>query len=561
VAAEVVLPRQGWTMEVGSIVEWVKRDGDEVRVGDVLFRLQSDKAVNDIEALDAGVLRIPPDSPALGVEVPIGTVLAYIVAPGEEVPLAGAASGDVNRGVLGSHPPTLEHPRGFAPGTRPGASPPGPPTGAAAPGPTTGASSAGPTTGGVRLDAGGGANGGRARGPAVSPRARRVARELGVDWAALRGSGSSGRIVERDVRAAVGAASGEAPLRASPAGEEVPWGARPAGEEMPLRASPAVRRRAAELGVELVALARERPGERIELADVEAAAVEMARAAPPPSGRPHPVPSRALSGPGALSQALSGLGAPLPEGEGTRVGRLGDGQPSPANLQPVTGVRRVIAERMALSAATVPAVTLTTAADATEMVALRERVSADSAGTELAVPSYNDLFAKILAVALGSHPEMNASWHEGGIARHAAVHVGIAVETERGLLVPVVRDVDRRSVREITAEVARLIERARAGTATVDDLSGGTITLTNLGRYEIDAFTPIVNPPEAAILGVGRIVAKAVVVDEAAERIAVRKMVALSLTFDHRVVDGGPAARFLQEVKHLVERPHRWALG
>src|ERR687886_2174565 len=114
-AAEVVLPRQGWTMEVGSIVEWRKRDGDRVEVGDVLFTLQSDKAVNEIEALDAGVLRIPPDSPAPGVEVPIGTVLAYIVAPGEEVPFEAAASprGSSNRLVLGAHPP------GFAEGFRP----------------------------------------------------------------------------------------------------------------------------------------------------------------------------------------------------------------------------------------------------------------------------------------------------------------------------------------------------------------------------------------------------------------------------------------------------------
>jgi pyruvate dehydrogenase E2 component (dihydrolipoamide acetyltransferase) len=116
-------------------------------------------------------------------------------------------------------------------------------------------------------------------------------------------------------------------------------------------------------------------------------------------------------------------------------------------------------------------------------------------------------------------------------------------------------------VREIGAELGRLVERARTGDASPDELSGSTITITNLGRYEVDAFTPIVNPPEAAILGVGRIAARAVVVDEASERIAVRKMVALSLTFDHRVVDGAPAARFLQRVKHLVEHPHRWVLG
>ncbi|HEY3107864.1 MAG TPA: dihydrolipoamide acetyltransferase family protein [Chloroflexota bacterium] len=449
-AAEVVLPRQGWTMEVGSIVEWRKRDGDLVAVGDVLFTLQSDKAVNEIEALDAGVLRIPPDSPAPGVEVPIGTVLAYIVAPGEAAPFEGAASrsAGVPIGKLAdAHPPAQEDPRGLRP--------PDPLTGAplrSLRSPLRSLRSLSPGPRGARENG--------QRGPAISPRARRVAGELGVAWAELRGSGSSGRIVERDVRAAASAAS---------------------------------------------------------------------------------------------------------EGEGTQTGRrrsVGSvPRPSTLNPQPVTGVRRVVAERMARSAREVAAVTLTTEADATELVALRERVRADSAGTELAVPSYNDLFAKILAVALAEQPELNASWTEAGIARHAAVHVGIAVETERGLLVPVVRDVGGKSVREVAAESARLVERARAGEASADELSGGTITITNLGRYEIDAFTPIVNPPEAAILGIGRIAAKAVVVDEASERIAVRKMVALSLTFDHRVVDGAPAARFLQRVKHLVERPHRWALG
>ena len=138
------------------------------------------------------------------------------------------------------------------------------------------------------------------------------------------------------------------------------------------------------------------------------------------------------------------------------------------------------------------------------------------------------------------------------------MHVGIAVDTERGLVVPVVRDAQSKSVQMITAESARLIEQVRAGKISPDDLRGGTFTITNLGMYEIDAFTPIINLPECAILGVGRIVAKQVVVDEESETTAVRKMMALSLTFDHRLVDGGPAARFLQRVKQMVEHPYLW---
>jgi pyruvate dehydrogenase E2 component (dihydrolipoamide acetyltransferase) len=135
------------------------------------------------------------------------------------------------------------------------------------------------------------------------------------------------------------------------------------------------------------------------------------------------------------------------------------------------------------------------------------------------------------------------------------VNVGIAVDSERGLLVAVLRDVGNKSLQQIARESAPLIERARSGRASSEELSGGTFTITNLGMYDVDAFTPIVNLPEGAILGIGRIVAKPVVVDEENETISVRKMVALSLTFDHRLVDGAPAARFLQEIKRLVERP------
>jgi pyruvate dehydrogenase E2 component (dihydrolipoamide acetyltransferase) len=132
------------------------------------------------------------------------------------------------------------------------------------------------------------------------------------------------------------------------------------------------------------------------------------------------------------------------------------------------------------------------------------------------------------------------------------------VDTERGLLVPVVRDAHTKSVQQIASTSAQLIAQARAGKSAPDDLGGGTFTITNLGMYEIDAFTPIINLPECAILGVGRIVARPVVIDEQAETVAVRKMMALSLSFDHRVVDGAPAARFLKRIKHFVEHPYSW---
>jgi len=220
-------------------------------------------------------------------------------------------------------------------------------------------------------------------------------------------------------------------------------------------------------------------------------------------------------------------------------------------------VRRLIAERMSASAGETAPVTLTTDADATELLRLRAALQASGARA----PSYTDCFVKLAAGALAEHPALNTSLEGGRIVRHPAVHVGVAVDTPRGLLACVLRDAATKPLRTLAEESAALIAAARAGTVSPDDLRGGTFTVSNLGAFDVDAFTPIINLPECAILGVGRIVARAVVVDEATGRIAARKMVALSLTFDHRVVDGAPAARFLQRIRQLVERPALWAHG
>ena len=227
-------------------------------------------------------------------------------------------------------------------------------------------------------------------------------------------------------------------------------------------------------------------------------------------------------------------------------------------MLPITTVRRTIADRMATSAHTVAPVTLTTEADATELVRLRKQLKDDGGQP---VPSYNDLLAKLIAQALLEHPMVNARFEGDTIVQSATANIGVAVDTDRGLLVPVLRDVQTKSLRQIARESAALIEKARTGRVTVDELQGGTFTITNLGMYEIDAFTPIINLPECAILGVGRIVPKQVVVDAEAERVAIRQMMFLSLTFDHRLVDGAPAARFLQRVKQYVEKPYLWLVG
>jgi pyruvate dehydrogenase E2 component (dihydrolipoamide acetyltransferase) len=210
-------------------------------------------------------------------------------------------------------------------------------------------------------------------------------------------------------------------------------------------------------------------------------------------------------------------------------------------------------------------------ADATEFVAMRERLKARVEKEWGFAPGYNDLLAKIVAAGLRHFPYMNArlapstSSGQGPDAQESTLYVierlthvnlGMAVDTERGLLVPVIRDADKKSLREFGAEFRELVDRARKGRSLPDDLSGGTFTITNLGMYDVDAFTPIINLPEAAILGVGRIAPQWAYRPESPAAPVLRQMMILSLVFDHRVVDGAPAARFLQYIKNVVEEPY-----
>jgi pyruvate dehydrogenase E2 component (dihydrolipoamide acetyltransferase) len=213
---------------------------------------------------------------------------------------------------------------------------------------------------------------------------------------------------------------------------------------------------------------------------------------------------------------------------------------------PLTGMRGAIARRMHQSLQTSAQVTLTTEIDVSSLVQLREELKQQFALT------YTDLVVKAAARALKEHSRLNG-WIEGENIRLAqAVHIGVAVALDDGLIVPVVRDADRKSLREIAQETQRLTMRAREGTLTRDEVVGSTFSVTNLGMYGIDAFTPIINPPEIAILGVGRIGEKLVRIPRGAEW---RQVMTLSLTFDHRVVDGAPAAAFLQSIGEYLEHP------
>ena len=346
----------------------------------------------------------------------------------------------------------------------------------------------------------------------ATPAAKRRARELGVDLATLAGRGPEGRVQLADVEEA---RRGErAWERGSKEAEGRPAG-RPYGAEW--EATPVARRLAQDLGVELAGIQGSGPGGRIGRDDVLA----------------------------AVRRTLAACPAPSPEPD----------RPLYADRTTLAGVRRVIAQRMSESAFTAPHVTLHTEADATSLVTARRQINEELAGESKI--SYNALLVALVARALREHPALNACLVEDEIRIYEAVNIALAVDTERGLLVPVIRDADRLDLVGIQQAGDALIQRALAGASLPDDFSDGTFTITNLGMYEIDGFTPIINQPQSAILGVGRIVSKPV---DVGGQVGLRQVMTLSLSFDHRIVDGGPAARFLQRVKQLVERPFTLAL-
>jgi len=415
----VTIPRLGWSMDEGTFVGWLKGDGAEVRAGEPLFELEGEKALQQIESLDNGILRVASECPAPGSVVAVGTLLGYLLAPGE-VLSASAAS-----------PPSLDR------------------TGAVT---TTAAGIVGvqqPALSSAEFDDVE-VVGESSRRILASPRARRVARQQGVDLGALRGSGRGGRIRERDV------------LAAAESGNSV-----------------------------------------------------------------HSVTS------------------------GSQV------ETSAGTLIPHTPHRRTIAQRMQAGCNVAAPVTLTCRVDATNLVNLREQFQA-ACSTDERPPSYTDILVKLTAAALVRHPRITASWTEEGLLIRKAIHVGIAVDTEAGLVVPVIRDVGQLSLRDVAVRSRELINRARARRLTANDQSDGTFTITNLGMYGVDAFTPIVNLPQAAILGVGRIVREPVV---RGEQIVPGHTVTLSLTIDHRVLDGAEAARFLADLTKGIENPAAWLVG
>lgn len=330
----------------------------------------------------------------------------------------------------------------------------------------------------------------------LSPRASRIADEhvIAPSELAGRGTGPEGRIIERDVLAYL------EERKAQPA------------EKSP-RSTPLAARIAGDLGVDLKDLATGLPGSRVRSEDV-LRHVE-ARQAPAPMPAPTPV-------------------------------------AADVTVQPFAGMRRRIAENVSRSAFTAPHVTLTLEVDMTAAASFRQQILPEIEKRYGARVTYTDFIIKAVAQALDEHPMLNSALVGEEVRIYASKNIGIAVALDNGLVVPVLHHVEQKSLGAIASQIKPLVERVRTGKFSPDDLAGGTFTITNLGTFGIDVFDPIIVPPQAAILGVCRIADKPVVINK---EIVIRSMMNLCLSFDHRILDGAPAARFLQKVKELLENP------
>lgn len=464
-ATSLVMPALEMAQESGILVHWLKLDGETVTKGEPVMEVETDKVTVEIEAPASGIL-----GGVLAKEgdvIPVGQTIAWILAPGETVPAVSKQD--------------------FAPAIRSTAASVA--VIAAIPGPTEAAIVIAPLpTTSIAVV------------PEVSPVARKMAAEHGIDLALLVKPGSK-RIEKADVQAYLDAQQ-PAPVKSpAPAG---PWKLAPA--------SPKARKLAEERGIDLAGITGSGPEGAVLTVDVMSV-VE------------NPAPEAGAAQPGIT---------PLVESLGT--------------------VWRVMAGRMQESWTTVPHFYLVREVDASQLVEWRSHSAPaveKRGGIKL---TYTDLLVKLLASALRSHPRVNAAWAEDGIRLNPEINVGIATAIEEGLIVPVVRNADTASLTELAQQRSALVQRAHDHKLRPVDITGGTITLTNLGMYNIDAFNAIVNTPQAAILAVGRIADRVVPVDG---QPAVRPTMIMTLSCDHRVVDGARAAQFLDDLANLVEDPWR----
>ncbi|MBI1882261.1 MAG: 2-oxo acid dehydrogenase subunit E2 [Chloroflexi bacterium] len=441
-ATAVVMPKQGQSVESCLIVGWKKAIGDQVTAGESLCEVETDKALLEVESPASGILLAL--FLEVGAEVPVLTNIAAIGEPGEDVSsLRPAGAKDESAGTPAVIPDaaTVSTPKPEVV-------------------PVIMAETSVNTFVGI------------------SPRARNLAKQKGLAVTGLQGSGPGGRIIERDVQAALA----QQPLMTPLARTMLTQG----GYTVPRHGS----------GV----------SGRIMAGDLLEAATQ-----PPVSDQ--------------------GILAPVPAAE------------DEVQLIPVKGTRKLIAARMLNSLQTTAQLTLNASADARALLAYRKRLKDSPEALGLAKVTVNDLILFAVARTLSQFPGLNATFSDDTISQYKNVHLGFAVDTPRGLMVPVIRQANTLSLKQIAQEAKRLATACLDSTISADEMNGGTFTVTNLGSFGIESFTPVLNPPQVAILGVGNVNLKPVEVDG---EVQFRPHLGLSLTINHQVVDGAPAARFLQ---------------
>ena len=454
-AFEIIMPKLGVDMQEGEIIEWKKQEGDVVNEGDILLEIMSDKTNMELEAEDSGVLlKITRQA---GETVPVTEVIGYIGAEGEVVADNAASAPAAEAAPQVEEVATVEAPV------------------VAAQAPVV-------------------HEGGKVR---ATPKARKVARELGIDLAQVPGTGAKGRVHADDV--------------------ENFKGAQP-------KATPLARKIAADLGIELATVSGTGFGGKITKEDV-----------------------LAISAPAQVKEAAA---APVVEAKPEKV------LPEGVEVIPMSAMRKAISKGMTHSYLTAPTFTLNYDVDMTNLMALRKQVLDPIMNKTGMKVTFTDLIglAVVRTLMKDEHRYLNASLIDDAqnIELHKFVNLGIAVGLDDGLIVPVVHGADKMSLSDFVVASKDVIKKAQAGKLKAAEMSGSTFSITNLGMFGTKSFNPIINQPNSAILGVSATIQTPVVVDG---EVVVRPIMGLCLTIDHRIVDGMNGAKFMVDLKHLIENP------
>ncbi len=451
---EVILPKMGETMETGTIEKWLKKEGDHVEKGEILYEMATDKVSLEVESYNSGYLR--KIIKGEGEEVPIMEVVAYIGEKDEPLPQEGAGKAQPKGQEAAQTEVRQEEPA-----------------------PKKEEKTVQPENGRIK----------------ISPLAKKMAADAGIDIGQVSGSGPDGRILKEDIEKMI----------------HVPK------EDDRIKISPFARKTAKELGIDYTksAIKGSGPDGRIIKEDIDAFAQ-----------------SQKVQPQAALS--------------------LDEGVIKIRSKAQLKGMRKVIAKRMLLAKQTAPHISLTAKANADALIQIRQRLKDVIKAKYDVKITYSDLIVKIVAMTLKEFEAVNASLQGEDYIVYEDINIGLAVSVDEGLIVPTIFNADRLGILEIARQRVELVQKAKEGKLSLEEISNATFTISNLGMYGIRSFTAIINPPQAAILSVGAMYESVEAIDA---KVQIRNSMEYTINCDHRIIDGAIAARFLQRIIELTENP------